>query len=98
MRFRVMLFGCIAPLSIAVVLVWPYLLAVSFIARGVALGGWIERSARTITPDTVEQPVTVPTRYGPIKARLYRSVASPTRAALLVGRPLDWDLLPRTTH
>lgn len=99
MRFRVMLFGCSAPVAIAVVLVWPYLLAVSFIARGVALGGWIERSARAITPDTVEQPVTVPTRYGPIKARVYRPVASPTRAALLVGgvQPAGIDE-PRLTH
>ncbi len=50
-------------------------------------------------PDAVEQPETVPTRYGPIKARLYRPVARPTRAALLVGgvQPAGIDE-PRLAH
>ena len=99
MRLRVMLLGMIAPVAIAAVVVWPYVLAVSFIARGVALGGWLERGARAIAPQITEQALAVPTRYGPIRARLYRPSASPIRAALLVGgvQPAGIDE-PRLAH
>jgi hypothetical protein len=94
-----MLFGAIAPIAIVAVVVWPFVLAVSFIVRGVTFGGWVERGARAIAARTIEQPQTVNTRYGPIRARLYRPVGSPTRAALLVGgvQPLGIDE-PRLTH
>jgi dienelactone hydrolase len=99
MRIRMMLFGMIAPVAVAVVVVWPSLEAISFIVRGVALGGWIERGARALTPQTVERIHTLPTRYGPIRARLYRPSARPIRAALLVGgvQPAGIDE-PRLTH
>jgi hypothetical protein len=94
-----MLFGAIAPVAIVATVVWPYVLAVSFIARGVALGGWLERSARAIASPTTEQMLTLATRYGPIRARLYRPSAKPIRAALLVGgvQPAGIEE-PRLTH
>jgi dienelactone hydrolase len=94
-----MLFGAIAPVAIAVTVVWPSVLAVSFIARGVGLGSWLERGARAIASPTTEQTLTVATRYGPIRARLYRPSTNPIRAALLVGgvQPAGIEE-PRLTH
>jgi dienelactone hydrolase len=94
-----MLLALVAPVAIAIVLVWPYVLAISFIARGAALGGWLERGARALTPAVLARAETVPTRYGPIRARLYRPSASPIRTALLVGgvNPAGIDE-PRLVH
>jgi len=85
--------------AIATLASWPYVLAASFIIRGVALGGWLERGARTMTSSVIEQSEVVPTRHGSIRARLYRPTGSPARAALLVGgvNPAGIDE-PRLIH
>ena len=85
MRLRTGVAAVAVTLVIATVVMWPYVRVTSFVVRAASIGGWVERGARTITVPFVEATETVPTRYGPVRARLYRPTDTPMRAALLVS-------------
>jgi hypothetical protein len=84
-RLRTALALLVVALVVAAMRLWPYVLAGSFVVRAAGLGGWLERGARTITVPIEEGLEHVPTRFGPVRARLYRPIRTPRRAALLVS-------------
>lgn len=80
-----LLAAIVASVAILAIVVWPYVRVASFVVRAAGIGGWLDEAARVMTVRTIESAETVPTRYGPIRARLYRPVATPSRTALLVS-------------
>ena len=85
MRLRAAVAASVAILAILAVIAWPYARVASFVVRAAGIGGWLDEGARAITVRTIESAETVPTRHGPVRARLYRPVAAPSRTALLVS-------------
>lgn len=85
MRARTGVAAVAVTLAVATFVLWPYVRVTSFVVRAASIGGWLERGARTITVPFLEASETVPTRYGPVRARLYRPTGMPMRAALLVS-------------
>jgi len=85
MQFVRLRVGVAAVLAIGVIAAWPYLHVASFVVRAAGLGGWLDESARVMTVRTIESEERVPTRYGPVRARLYRPAGIPSRTALLVS-------------
>lgn len=85
MRPRTALALIVACLVVATIGLWPYARVASFIVRAASLGGWLERGARAMALPIEERAERIPTRYGVVRARLYRPAGTPARTALLVS-------------
>ncbi len=82
------IFRLVLVLLILVALGWlarPYADATSLIVRAAKLGGGPQAVADAMTRSVVVDPIgSVPTRYGPVPARLYRPAGGFSRLALLI--------------
>jgi dienelactone hydrolase len=63
----------------------PYIHGLSFVIRAAEMGGTARRVANLDTTAVAEREITIPTRRGPLRARLYEPVQSTHRAALLTS-------------
>ena len=71
---------------LTITLVWgpSYGRGLSLVARAAHLGGWMERVAVSSSHAWHAEPATtIPTRHGPIPARLYRPEGTIHRTAIL---------------
>lgn len=84
-RLRSLVIAIAAIAAILAIVAWPYVRVASFVVRAAEIGGWLDEGARAIAVRTIDSAETVPTRYGPVRARLYRPAAMPSRTALLVS-------------
>ena len=84
-RLRTATAGIVATVAIVAIAAWPYVRVASFVVRAVGRGGWLDQGARAITVPVLETSETIPTRYGPVRGRLYRPTGRPDRTALLVS-------------
>jgi dienelactone hydrolase len=74
-----------AALAGAVLIGRPYLHGLSFVIRAAEMQGTARRAADFDTVRVSEREVTIPTRRGPMRARLYEPAGSHRRAALLTS-------------
>src|SRR5262245_39124957 len=63
----------------------PYLPGLSFVIRAAEMQGAARRAADFDTARVTEREITIPTRRGPMRARLYEPAGSHKRAALLTS-------------
>ncbi|HVB39027.1 MAG TPA: hypothetical protein VND92_10835 [Vicinamibacterales bacterium] len=86
MRWRrsVGLVGVVALLAFAAFEVRAYAPVVTFVVRAAQVGGWPGRVARWYARPFTETIIEIPSRDGPLRARLYRPQPPRERAALLV--------------
>jgi dienelactone hydrolase len=63
----------------------PYLHATMLMVRVSGIGGWAGRIAAWDAQGITETPEEIPTRYGPVHARLFRPAGRVSRSALLVS-------------
>jgi dienelactone hydrolase len=71
--------------GIALVVAWPRITALRFIARMAYPGGFIGKLARVGTPTVAEDSeFSLPTRHGPMAARLFRARDNPGPAIIVV--------------
>ena len=63
----------------------PYVHGLSFVIRAAEMQGAARRAADFDTARVTEREVTIPTRRGPMRGRLYEPAGSHTRAALLTS-------------
>ncbi len=84
MRFLrwVILFAALAG---AALIARPYLHGLSFVIRAAEMRGLPRRIADLDTARVVEREITIPTRRGPMRARVYEPSGAHTRAALLTS-------------
>ncbi len=72
-------------LAALALLVRPYLHGLSFVVRAAEMHGAPRRAADLDTTRVTEREITIPTRRGPMRARLYEPAGAHTRAALLTS-------------
>ncbi len=75
----------IAVALVAALIARPYVHGLSFVIRAAELQGAARRAADFDTARVSEREVTIPTRRGPMRARLYEPAGSHRRAALLTS-------------
>jgi dienelactone hydrolase len=79
--------GAVAAIAVAVIVaVWgpAYARGLSLVVRAAHMDGWLRRAADTQARPWQAGPAeTIPTRHGPIPARIYRPVGTPRRAVVL---------------
>jgi hypothetical protein len=63
----------------------PYVHGLSFVIRAAEMQGTARRAADLDTTGVTEREIAVPTRRGPMRARLYEPAGTHTRAALLTS-------------
>ena len=59
-------------LALAAYVAWPTLRGAAFIVQAASLGGTAESAARRLNRPVAEFPLTIPSRYGSLRARVYR--------------------------
>jgi hypothetical protein len=86
MRNLLRLVLLVAALSVMAVVGLPYIDALAFIARAAGMGGTLAQVAEWRAQSFIADPIRqIPTRYGPIDARVYRPASGePRRAVTLV--------------
>lgn len=72
-------------LAVLVLITRPYVHGVSFVIRAAEMQGAARRVADLDTTRISEREITIPTRRGPMRARLYEPSGSHARAALLTS-------------
>ena len=75
----------IAVAFVAALIARPYVHGLSFVIRAAEMQGAARRAADFDTVRVSEREVTIPTRRGPMRARLYEPAGSHRRAALLTS-------------
>ena len=75
----------LAALAAAAFIARPYLHGLSFVVRAAEMQGTPRRIADFDTAPFTEREISIPTRRGPMRARLSRRSGGHTRAALLTS-------------
>jgi dienelactone hydrolase len=75
----------VATLAVGVLIARPYIHGASFVIRAADMQGRARRVADLDTTRVSERELSIPTRRGPMRARLYEPAGSHTRAALLTS-------------
>ena len=75
----------VVALSVLAVIARPYVHGLSFVIRAAELSGTPRRIADLDTTAVTTREITIPTRRGPMRARLYEPAGSHHRAALLTS-------------
>jgi dienelactone hydrolase len=83
-RLAALLFVIVAAVSAALV-ARPYLHGLSFVVRAAEMDGALRRIADADTVVEREREISIPTRRGPMRARVYAPAGRHTRAALLTS-------------
>jgi pimeloyl-ACP methyl ester carboxylesterase len=85
MRRLIALLIVIAALAGSALIARPYLHGLSFVIRAAEVQGTARRVADFDTTRVTEREISIPTRRGPLRARLYEPSGGHTRAALLTS-------------
>jgi len=75
----------VVALLVLVLITRPYVHGLSFVVRAAEMQGAARRVADLDTTRISEREITIPTRRGPMRARVYEPSSSHTRAALLTS-------------
>lgn len=84
-RRRAVAGGAIAALAVVLLIGAPYVRATAFVIRAAGLHGWPERIVSWQSERFDEELVSLPTRRGPVRGRLYRPASSTRRAVVLTS-------------
>src|SRR5437899_2431070 len=82
---RVMRRRRLAALLFAAVVARPYVHGLSFVVRAAEMHGTLRRIADADTVGVRERDISIPTRNGQMRARVYEPAGTHTRAALLTS-------------
>ena len=75
----------VVALAVMALIARPYVHGLSFVIRAAQMRGLPRRVADLDTARVVEREITIPTRRGPMRARIYEPSGTHTRAALLTS-------------